>query len=49
MGENKFFCEVGNFILAKIHGKQTKYKKKILFSKTLEETWNFDGINVTIR
>ena len=47
MGENKFFVEVGNFILAKIHGKQTKYKKKY-FSKT-EETWNFDGINVTIR
>ena len=27
MTENKFFGEVGNFILAKIHGKQTKYKK----------------------
>ena len=26
MAENKFFGEVGNFILAKIHGKQTKYK-----------------------
>ena len=36
MGENKFFVEVGNFILAKIHGKQTKYKK-IIFSQTLEE------------
>jgi len=24
MGENNFFVEVGNFILAKIHGKQTK-------------------------
>ena len=48
MAENKFFGEVGNFILAKIHGKQTKYKK-IIFSKTLEKTWNFDGINVTIR
>ena len=33
MGENKFFCEVGNFILAKIHGKQTKYKKKYFFQK----------------
>ena len=32
MGENKFFVEVGNFILAKIHGKQTKYKK-IMFQK----------------
>ena len=31
MGENKFFCEVGNFILAKIHGKQTKYKKNTFF------------------
>ena len=48
MGENKFFVEVGNFSLAKIHGKQTQYKK-IFFSKTLEKTWNFDGINVTIR
>ena len=31
MGENKFSVEVGNFIWAKIHGKQTKYKKKLFF------------------
>ena len=31
MSENKFFVEVGNFILAKIHGKQTKYKKNNFF------------------
>ena len=31
MGENKFFVEVGNFILAQIHGKQTKYTKKTKF------------------
>ena len=31
MCENNFFVEVGNFILAKIHGKQTKYKKKFFF------------------
>ena len=47
MGENKFFVEVGNFILAKIH-ENRQNTKKIIFSKTLEETWNFDGINVTI-
>ena len=31
MCENKFFVEVGNFILAKIHGKETKYKKNNFF------------------
>ena len=48
MGENKFFVEVGNFILPKIYGIHTKYKKNNFF-KTLEQSWYFDGINVTIR
>ena len=35
--KTNFFVEVGNFILAKIHGKQTKYKKKI-FQKLWKKT-----------